>query len=264
MTSALIAAPVFLYLTWLGGWVFIVTLLTVSVVIQLEIVRMIANKGVEVQMPMVLILGIPVLLISVLPDVAWILFLTLLLITLIIETFSTSGYGWRRLMVTLMVALLIPILLSGLLVLRSIGTTETGFAITATFLFMVWANDIFAFIGGRTLGKHPLAPSISPNKTVEGFFSGFGGSFFALYLSMTFLPDLHFDWKIAIPFAVLIGLFGPVGDLAESKLKRVAGIKDSSGLMPGHGGLFDRFDAMLFAAPAAAVYFQILQLFSAF
>jgi phosphatidate cytidylyltransferase len=126
-------------------------------------------------------------------------------------------------------------------------------------LFIVtWANDTFAYFTGRFLGKRPLAPRISPKKTWEGFWGGAVGSVVgAVVVKALFLPDL------SVPAAVLVGaggaVLGPLGDLAESMLKRAAGVKDSSRLVPGHGGLLDRIDAVLFVAPwvvACAMWFH--------
>jgi phosphatidate cytidylyltransferase len=116
-------------------------------------------------------------------------------------------------------------------------------------LFVVtWANDTFAYFAGRFLGKRPLAPRLSPKKTWEGFWGGAAGSLIgALVVKLLFLP------RLSIPAALLVGagaaLLGPLGDLAESMLKRASGVKDSGKLVPGHGGLLDRIDAVLFVAP---------------
>ncbi len=126
-------------------------------------------------------------------------------------------------------------------------------------LFVVtWANDTLAYFTGRFLGKRPFAPRISPKKTWEGFWGGAAGSVLgALVVKALFLP------RLSIPAAVLVGagaaVLGPLGDLSESMLKRAAGVKDSGKLLPGHGGLLDRIDAVLFAAPwvvACALWFQ--------
>lgn len=126
-------------------------------------------------------------------------------------------------------------------------------------LFVVtWANDTLAYFAGRFLGKRPLAPRISPKKTWEGFWGGAAGSVVgALVVKWLFLP------RLPIPAAVLVGggaaLLGPLGDLSESMLKRAAGVKDSGRVVPGHGGLLDRIDAVLFVAPwvvACALWFQ--------
>ena len=116
-------------------------------------------------------------------------------------------------------------------------------------LFVVtWANDTFAYFTGRFLGKRPLAPRISPRKTWEGFWGGAAGSVGgALMVKVLFLPGL------SVPAAAVVGagaaVLGPLGDLSESMLKRAAGVKDSGRIIPGHGGLLDRIDAVLFVAP---------------
>ncbi len=116
-------------------------------------------------------------------------------------------------------------------------------------LFVVtWANDTLAYFAGRFLGKRPLAPRISPKKTWEGFWGGAAGSVLgALAVKALFIPEL------SVPAAVLVGaggaVLGPLGDLSESMLKRAAGVKDSGRVIPGHGGLLDRIDAVLFVAP---------------
>ena len=116
-------------------------------------------------------------------------------------------------------------------------------------LFVVtWANDTFAYFTGRFLGKRPLAPRLSPRKTWEGFWGGSAGSVGgALAVKFLFLPGL------SVSAAVLVGagaaVLGPLGDLSESMLKRAAGVKDSGRIIPGHGGLLDRIDAVLFVAP---------------
>jgi phosphatidate cytidylyltransferase len=123
-----------------------------------------------------------------------------------------------------------------------------------------WIGDTFAFLAGRSIGGRKLAPRISPNKTVAGAIAGLSGS--AAVGAMAF----H-EFALGHPWAGLvagagIGLAGQVGDLAESSLKRQAGVKDSGSVIPGHGGLLDRIDALLFAFPAGlliAAMFDWLQ-----
>jgi phosphatidate cytidylyltransferase len=256
--SAVIAAPVFLFVTWLGGWYFTVGLVLITVVIQVEIISMLSRQELATRKVMAVLLGVPVVLMAVIPQTAWMLFLAVLLLVLVTETFRDHADGWKHLLTTILVAVMIPALISGLIILRDVGDDRTGFILAFTLLVMIWTNDTFAYFGGKSMGKHKLAPKISPAKTVEGFVWGFFGSFLALGLCMHFIPAYPLSLGAALPFAVIAGLFGPAGDLAESKLKRASGIKDSSGLMPGHGGLYDRFDAILFSAPAAAVYFYAL------
>lgn len=262
VATALVAAPVFLFLMWMGGWYFVLTLMLLTAVIQLEIMNMLDMEGMIIQKTMALFLGVPVLLMAIIPETAWLFILVLLLAVFLIETFSFSNSGWNRLMAVTVAGIMVPAFFSGLLMLRNYGDNATGFILTFTLLLMVWANDIFAFFGGKSMGKHPLAPRISPSKTIEGFIWGVVGSFIALILCQLLIADYPLTWAVSIPFAVIAGLMGPAGDLAESKLKRASGIKDSSALMPGHGGMYDRFDALLFSAPASIVYFRLLGFFS--
>lgn len=136
-----------------------------------------------------------------------------------------------------------------------------AFTLTLAVIFMVWGNDIFAFAIGKNFGKRPLAPKISPKKTWEGFMGGIAGSFVGFLLIYYLVPHFPYAIIFALPMIILASIFGPVGDLAASKLKRLYEVKDSSGILPGHGGFFDRFDALLLAAPAIYLYIEILRIY---
>lgn len=259
--TSLVCAPVFLYLTWLGGWYYFFTILIITFIIQFEIIAMLHKQGYNVKKSMVLLPAVPILLMPLYPVFGWLFFLALLIFTISIETFSLKSQGWERLMTTLMVAVVVPALLSGLLILREFGDNLTGFYIAFTLIVAVWSNDIFSFAGGKLFGKLPLAPNISPNKTIEGFLFGFAGSLIAISLCTMLIPEFPLDWAASLPLSLIVGFLGPAGDLAESKLKRACEIKDSSVLMPGHGGFYDRFDAILFSAPGAAIYIYLLDFF---
>jgi phosphatidate cytidylyltransferase len=124
---------------------------------------------------------------------------------------------------------------------------SSGYAYTLLVVVAVWASDGAAMIGGRSFGRHTLAPALSPKKTWEGAVSGLGGAV-AGALAVGWLLDLPLG--VAAAAGVVVAVAGLLGDLAESALKRSAGVKDTGTLLPGHGGILDRFDAMLFAAPA--------------
>ena len=121
---------------------------------------------------------------------------------------------------------------------------------------ILWANDIFAYLTGKLLGKHKLFPRISPGKTIEG---SIGGLVFTMASLIVFchysswFPILH-----AIGLAIVAVVFGTLGDLCESMLKRQAGVKDSGKLIPGHGGILDRFDSVMFSVPFIFVYLLLL------
>lgn len=114
---------------------------------------------------------------------------------------------------------------------------------------MIWVNDSFAYLVGRTLGKTPLFPSVSPKKTIEGTLGGLVFALAAAVLLGWATPVLRTSQWLAL--AVVLVSMGTFGDLVESKLKRAAGVKDSGAILPGHGGMLDRLDSLVFAAPFA-------------
>ena len=121
---------------------------------------------------------------------------------------------------------------------------------------LLWANDTFAYLTGRLLGKHKLFVRISPGKTIEG---SIGGLVFTLAGIIVF--SHYADWlslKAAIGMGLIAVVFGTLGDLCESMLKRQAGVKDSGRLIPGHGGILDRFDSVLFALPFVSIFLLLL------
>jgi phosphatidate cytidylyltransferase len=141
-------------------------------------------------------------------------------------------------------------LLAGMIIYLG-NLPETGNRLLIFVFLTIWATDTAAYFGGSTFGKHKLAPAISPHKTWEGFFAGFVGALLAAVVSK--LAFLNISWPEIIVMSLAACLFGQIGDLFESGLKRYFGVKDSSNLLPGHGGILDRFDSLLFAAPT--VYF---------
>ncbi|WP_460188969.1 phosphatidate cytidylyltransferase [Urechidicola sp. KH5] len=129
-----------------------------------------------------------------------------------------------------------------------------SYAILGVFI-LIWSNDTFAYVIGKNFGKHKLLESISPNKTIEGFFGGMISCFIMSYLLSIYFADLSLTQWIVI--AGLVSIFGVMGDLIESMFKRQAGLKDSSNMIPGHGGFLDRFDSVIFAAPFIFIYLQL-------
>lgn len=124
------------------------------------------------------------------------------------------------------------------------------------FFIMIWANDTGAYLVGRAIGKNKLAPKISPKKTIEGLVGGIIFCIATALITTYFLPNLSVPNAIGI--AVVVGIFSNIGDLFESALKRIVGVKDSGKLFPGHGGFLDRFDSVIFAAPATLIYIKAI------
>jgi len=135
---------------------------------------------------------------------------------------------------------------------------KTGLHWTLILLSVIWAGDMVALAVGKTLGKSPFAPVLSPKKTNEGAMAGLlAGIAVGAALQHFLFSDLPL--RHVLITAVLLGIFGQLGDLAESMLKRAAEVKDSSHLIPGHGGVLDRMDSLLFAIPV--LYFYLLQIY---
>jgi phosphatidate cytidylyltransferase len=155
----------------------------------------------------------------------------------------------------------LPFALTSLLAFDAQGP-DSGYSpvIPLTLFVFLWCNDVGAYCTGCTIGKHKLFERISPKKTWEGSIGGAVLTMVAAFLLHKFLPD----WYSFMPVWVWIGMalvvvvFGTWGDLIESLMKREMGIKDSGKILPGHGGMLDRFDSALLAIPATVVYLSLV------
>lgn len=128
--------------------------------------------------------------------------------------------------------------------------------IIISIFLLIWTNDTFAYIVGKSYGRNKLFERISPKKTIEGFIGGVVFTVMAsLLISKYYIEGATNIW---IGIAFIIGIFGTIGDLIESKFKRLANVKDSGKIMPGHGGVLDRLDSVIFVAPFIYLFYQIL------
>ena len=145
----------------------------------------------------------------------------------------------------------------------SFGANDYNPKIIIGLFILIWTNDTFAYLVGKSIGKHKLFERISPKKTIEGFIGGtFFASFAGFLISKFYIqPNPEFSDKsilIWMIIALIVSIFGTIGDLIESKFKRIAGVKDSGAIMPGHGGVLDRLDSVIFVAPVIFLFYQIL------
>ncbi|WP_413997754.1 phosphatidate cytidylyltransferase [Flavobacterium sp. W1B] len=145
----------------------------------------------------------------------------------------------------------------------SFGINDYNPKIIIGLFILIWTNDTFAYLVGKSIGKHKLLERISPKKTIEGFVGGVVFAIFAGFLisKLYIKPNANFSDKsilIWTTIALIAGVFGTIGDLIESKFKRIAGVKDSGKIMPGHGGVLDRLDSVIFVAPIVFLFYQIL------
>lgn len=133
---------------------------------------------------------------------------------------------------------------------------EYSYQLILGFFFILWMNDTGAYLAGKYLGKHKLFERISPNKTWEG---SLGGGIFSIGLAIIIAQYFtHINLTDWIIISLIIVIFGGIGDLVESMLKRSLNIKDSGKLLPGHGGILDRFDGLLISSPFVYCYLQLI------
>jgi phosphatidate cytidylyltransferase len=137
-----------------------------------------------------------------------------------------------------------------------LGNMNPGVLQVVIMLLLVVANDTFGYLVGVLFGKHPMAPKISPKKSWEGFAGSLGGAILVAIPATVFVLNEH--WWVGFALAIGMVLAGTGGDFAESMIKRELGVKDMSNLLPGHGGVMDRLDSILFAAPVAYATFSVL------
>ena len=184
----------------------------------------------------------------------------LILVTFIFYCFrSTETAGTVEGVASRMALLLLGILYIGTLgsFIGLVRDLPHGIFWILLLLGMTWLNDTFAYLAGHRFGRRRLAPRISPGKTIEGFLGGYLGSFCA-FLLVSFFLDNPLTLRDGFFLTFLVGTIAPVGDLSESLIKRSFHVKDSGTIIPGHGGMLDRIDALLFAAPVVYGYAKFI------
>ena len=257
---AIPAAVLALWITSSGGIYFYAALILLALSIQFEMQGIVEKAGFKPARFFSYIIACWILLSPVLPY-AFEIGIALFLVFISIQVLNTRETHIQELVATFFCAGYASFGLLFLWLIRNAGPDQTGFLLTITLFLMIWGNDVFAYFGGKYFGRHRLAPDISPSKTWEGLFFGFLGSVIGLVIVFLIVPlQMPVEWPIMLPAALIVSIFSPLGDLAESKLKRAAEVKDASSLLPGHGGFMDRFDGMILAAPAFFLYIHCLQL----
>jgi phosphatidate cytidylyltransferase len=179
------------------------------------------------------------------------------LVLIVIAVFSKMSMKDKVLSISMTIfgVFYVGFFLAYFIALKSQGD-ERGKDLLLLLVFIVWAGDTFAYIIGSRFGKHKLAPLISPKKSWEGAIANIIASLITAYISkLTFIQRI--EMKDVIILGLLISVVGQIGDLFESIIKRGAEIKDSSNLLPGHGGILDRIDSLVFTAPILYYYHQV-------
>ena len=224
-----------------------------------EFVKMTENKGTKPN----IYFGLPAVLFMIV-NVYYravdyeIVILLIVSITLVIELFRNKDSAINNTGSTLIGIFYIGLFSSSIIGIRelysfSYALYPHGGFIIISILVSIWLCDSAAFFLGTAFGKHKLFPRVSPSKSWEGAVAGFVFSILGMAAGKALVIDF-LNWDDVIIIGIIIGLFGQIGDLVESLFKRDCGVKDSSSLIPGHGGIFDRFDSFIFSAPLVYLY----------
>ena len=257
--TALVAAPVFLAVAYWGGWPFAGLVILLALLGQWELYAMARRSGLRPRTIMGLALGLIVGLQAIIPELGPVVIFGAILLVAASPFIFPRERGLASLAVTLFGLLYPTALFAYLIRLRlapGFGDFE-AFLLLLLVLVLVWATDIFAYYVGKYTGRHKLAPTISPKKTWEG---SIGGLVAAVGVAVAFQVGVSdmLRWLDVLVLAGLCGGVSQLGDLAASQMKRATGVKDSGTLLPGHGGILDRFDALLIAAPLAYLYLELV------
>ena len=196
-----------------------------------------------------------------LPAKLLLVFPSLLFLFFVMELFALSKNPFPNVAINVLgwVYLCVPFAVLNFVCIREVDyVVQYQYKLVLAILFLIWANDSCAYLVGSRIGKHKMMPRISPGKTWEGIVGGIvGAAVVAVLLHNLF--NLHFlnmtDWII---IGIIASIAATFGDLVESMMKRSLGIKDTGTLMPGHGGILDRFDAFYFAVPFVALYLALV------
>lgn len=274
---AAVAIPLAVFLVWLGGWPLAALMALVGVLGTRELFDLAATQGIAAFRTRGMIAAAigPLLVFLAMTDGEggalvrgnWAYLAAAFVIMLLVQALHDRSPVERPLgavAVTLFGVAYAAMLPSFLLTIRHGAWLERSWAGTALVFFplvVTWVGDSAAMLGGRAIGGAKLAPTISPGKTRSGAVAGLVGAaavapLFALWL----LPKVGILlglWQ-ATAMALVLGVIGQLGDLAESLFKREAGVKDSSSLIPGHGGILDRFDSLYLVLPIAALCYRLL------
>ena len=261
---SVVAIPVIMGASYFGGIYFFLFTLFISTIAYYEFFLLAKNKGANVNLWFGLF-SIILLLFNhfrvFINFFAVLLFLVFILI--MIELFRNKGSAIINVGVTLLGVFYIGIFSAALLGIRELYPRidvlyRRGGYIVIAVLASIWVCDSAAYYGGTALGKHKLFVRVSPNKSWEGAIFGFIFAIITMILAKIIILNF-LSWNAVIVIGFIIGVFGQIGDLVESLIKRDAGVKDSSSIIPGHGGILDRFDSLLYTAPLIFLYLNFFE-----
>ena len=261
---ALWGIPLALVLVFMGGWLFALFFTVICVLGQAELYKLIGSKDYSSKIALFWGGLMPVIVLLWQNHLLEYMTAGFMLIVLTSPIGGLKNIANR--IASAVIGIIYPSLFLSYLVMIRLAYWGDGFKgrlsgtlVIVFILTTIWVCDTAAYFGGKALGRNKLAPVVSPNKTWEGFFFGLIGGLIWAWLFSFILPEYFGAWK-CLGGGLIVGTVGQVGDLAESALKRSAGVKDTSSLLGPHGGVLDRFDSLAACAPVFYIYFFLVNI----
>jgi phosphatidate cytidylyltransferase len=260
---AILGIPLLLWIIFSGGHYFTALITLIIIVGQWEFYKLLQAKNIHVQ-KISAWLGALILIYYTAFGINKIVIVTLFALLLLIfswEMFRNIGSALLNTAGTLLAIVYPAIFLIGLLYLRLnlvqqvMPSVSAGWFVIAMFI-SVWICDTFAYFAGVNFGKHKLFERVSPKKSIEGALAGLIGAILT-FVVMRAIGLIDIPLSLAIISGLITGILGQEGDLVESWFKRDAAVKDSSAILPGHGGFLDRFDSLIFISPAYVILLML-------
>ncbi len=259
---SIIGIPIVLAAISFGQWFFVVLVTVIAFVGLFELFQIMQKHGYRPHQLLGYagLFGIIIFTFYQKPNLIIITLFLISLVSLILEMLQLHDSPMINVAITVFGIVYVGWALATLIGLRESQIfpeySSVGHLVIALFVG-VWICDTVAYFFGSKFGKHRLYERVSPKKSIEGAIAGFIGVilFYFVIVQSNLIPEM--TWQMAFVLAIVVGIFGQIGDLVESWLKRTVQIKDSSAIIPGHGGVLDRFDSMLFVAPLTYIAIQL-------
>jgi phosphatidate cytidylyltransferase len=258
---AIIGIPFVMATAFFGNWPFAIIISAISGMTSYELLQITSKFDLPGQKRTALVMSVGIPLAA--NQFGAISILITLWLSFIITGVSALGFkpeeGFKRLIASLFTICFVTLPFSSVILLRNVEEWRHSYIGGIVIIYImggIWLADSGAYMFGRLFGKRKLAPNLSPNKTVEGLLGGF---LFAITFGVVgaFAMGEFLNYYDRIIIGLIVGSMSVIGDLVESMLKRSAGVKDSGTFFPGHGGMFDRFDSLLFVFPTVYLYMLI-------
>ncbi len=259
--SAIIGILILIFVIFMGGWVFKLALMLVALLGLFEFYSVLQRGKIKFTN----IAGfVSAVLIFIVTDLnmkdKFFYILLITIIFLFILSILSKKYAFNDIMVTILGLVYPTLSFITILLISKIDYPINNLALALLFL-LTWSSDTFAYFSGMLLGRHKLSPDLSPKKTIEGAVGGVIGTIIISVICWgitSFYYDFSISWYHFLVIGLMCGIFSQFGDLSASLIKRNYDAKDFGHIMPGHGGILDRFDSILFTAPLIYIYFTLL------